>query len=468
MGSFVIPPKLVSPKTVSVILLALVFLALLMQVADYYWVQTRQLNQADESLRQDAERLCAFIRVARQQGLSSSTIKNELGRYYSQSDTSAFVEIIENESLLFRSPNVTPEASLRLLQSTTGAGKPVTLEQPPTSMRVYSTTEGPVKLYVARSYSDIHSSWMRVHFAFTFAAIALLILLAPAGVIIGLYWHRPVRILKKHIESLSLEYKRLPLPPIPDFPTDDTLQLVGRIHSIIEKLHDSRSRALTFSSMASHEMRTPLSIIRQQLEVALSLPNPDPSLQKAITSAYDEVLGLNRTVEDLLSLSTLQTGTAHLSFTYFGLHDFLNAFYDEALFLTRDKDISVVLAKVPSITIQADAGRLRQVFFNLLDNSIKNTPKHGRIHISADAQEDDVLILFSDTGRGISPQILARIFEPFFSETSNANDVRGTGLGLALVKWIVESHNGKIVVESELKKGTDFLIRIPKFQTAPD
>jgi two-component system phosphate regulon sensor histidine kinase PhoR len=219
--------------------------------------------------------------------------------------------------------------------------------------------------------------------------------------------------------------------------------------------------------MASHEMRTPLSIIRHQLEVALSMPYQDPSLQKAIASAYDEVLRLNGTVEDLLNLSTLQTGTANLSFTYFGLHDFLKVFYDEALFLTRQKGISIVFAKVQPMTIEADAGRLRQVLFNLLDNSIKNTPAEGRIRITAEAQENDVLITFSDTGRGISPQSLSRIFEPFYSETSNDADGRGTGLGLSLVKWIVESHSGKISVESKLNEGTTFLIRIPKFQSTP-
>jgi signal transduction histidine kinase len=468
MGSSKILPKLVSPKAVSIILLTLVSLALIAEVAHYYWAEDQPLTQVDQSLAEDAGGLYAVLSLAKQQGLSSSAIRNTVSQYYSLVRTGSYFEILENDSTLFRSTDLDPRFSFRSLRSTASGGGPITLQHSPTPMRVYTKAEGRYKLYVARSLSEIDLSWKKTHSALSFTVIALLILLAPGGLIIALYWHRPTRILKKHIESLSLQPKHLPLPPIPDFTNNDTSQLVRRIHTILENLHDSRSRALTFSSMASHEMRTPLSIIRHQLEVALSMPYQDPSLQKAIASAYDEVLRLNGTVEDLLNLSTLQTGTANLSFTYFGLHDFLKTFYDEAMFLTREKGISVVFAKVSPVTIEADAGRLRQVLFNLLDNSIKNTPAEGKIRITAEAQENDVLITFSDTGRGISPQNMTRIFEPFYSETSNDADVRGTGLGLSLVKWIVESHNGKLDVESKLNEGTTFFIRIPKFQSTPN
>ena len=212
-------------------------------------------------------------------------------------------------------------------------------------------------------------------------------------------------------------------------------------------------------------MRTPLSLIRNYLEVALNSPDVDPSVLKMIASAYDEALVLGGTVEDLLNLSTLQAGTANLTFTYFPLQEFLKSFYDEAMMLARHKDITVVLAKPPQGTMEADTARLRQVMFNLLDNAIKNTKPGGRIHISSEIQGNDILITFSDTGRGISSENLTRIFEPFFKDTCEDATTPGVGLGLPLVKWIIESHGGSVAVKSEPGKGTTFCLRIPRYHS---
>lgn len=467
MRSFASFVHLVSPKAVAIILSTLVGLGLIAEAAHYYWSQNEPLKEIDQRLMHEAGGLQAILRVARQQGLSSGAIKSSLDHYCSLNKTESYIEIIENDSVLFRSSNLSPEISFRTVHGRPQAWDLMTLEQSPHPVRLFSSIEEPYQFFVARSLSETESSWTKTHPALDYVFLAVLILLAPGGLIIAFYWHRPIQTLKKHVEDLSLRSKLLPLPPIPEFADSDISELVARIHKIIQDLHDSTSRALTFSSMASHEMRTPLSIIRHQLETALSSAVDDPAAQKVIATTYDEILRLSRTVEDLLSLTKLQAGTENLYFTYFGLHDFLKVFYDEALFLTRPKDITVVLSKVPPITIEADAGRLRQVLFNLLDNSIKNTPPQGRIRIAAEDQKDDVLITFSDTGRGIAPQNLSQIFEPFYSEAPNETDGRGTGLGLTLVKWIIESHRGNISVQSELNKGTEFVIRIPKFQTTP-
>jgi signal transduction histidine kinase len=461
-----LPPKFVSPKVVSATILVLIGLVLAVELADYWWTEEASMHQIDASLIREANRLYAVVTIARENGLTSSLPGHALDRYLSLSKANCYVEVMQYDTLIYRSSNLDPTISLgyHLDES----GKPVTLALSSQSMRVISVTQGPLKFFVARTITPSELGVAKQHIFFVSAIILLMILLVPASLIIALYWYRPARALRKHVENLFHQPRHLPLPPVPDFAHHDTNELVDRIHAIIKDVHESRSHALTFSSMASHEMRTPLSIIRNQLESALAASNNEPVLQKAIASAYDEVLRLSGTVEDLLNLSTLQAGGVNLNLTYFSLNEFLKTLYDEALFLTRPKDITAVLAKGPQVTLQADAGRLRQVFLNLLDNSIKNTPIHGRIRITYEVQNDDVVIVFSDTGRGISPENLPRIFDPFFRENSQETEMRGSGLGLSLVKWIIESHGGRVTVESALGTGTSFFIRIPRYHTTPD
>jgi signal transduction histidine kinase len=208
-------------------------------------------------------------------------------------------------------------------------------------------------------------------------------------------------------------------------------------------------------------LRTPLSIIRSQLESPLASHSRTKELRSVVASAYDEMLRLSRTVEDLLSLGTMQVGTLTLNLETISLFKFLNHFYDEALFLSRPKNITVVLKKGQEVYLKVDVIRIRQVFFNLLDNAIKNTSSGNRIRMSYHIEGNNVVIVFADTGIGIAPDKLEKIFEPFFTYAQKSGIHRGAGLGLALVKWIIELHRGSITVLSEINKGTEFMISLP-------
>jgi signal transduction histidine kinase len=462
-----IPPKLVSPKVVAIVIFVLTILTLGAEIMDYWATEAAISEQVERSLSREAKRLFAVLEITKELNFLPAARFEALNRYLKLSEANSYVEVMEGDLVLYRSANLDPSVSLATRTPDSNSGKPVTIAFSSQSMRVFALVENPYRIYVARALSIEEVSWTRRHSFMVLVSVAFLLLLAPASAIVALYWHRPARALRRHVEGLWKQPRHLPLPPVPDFAHHDTNELVERIHTVIKDIHDSRSQSLTFSSMASHEMRTPLSIVRHQLETALASPTNEAALQKLIASAYDEVLRLSGTVEDLLNLSTLQAGAANLNFSYISVHEFLKTLYDEALFLTRPKDITAVLSKGPSVTIEADESRLRQVFLNLLDNSIKNTPRRGRIRISYEERGNCVVITFSDTGRGISPENLSRIFEPFFRVSSQDTDMHGSGLGLSLVKWIIESHRGKVSVESELGKGTTFYIQIPRYQSTP-
>jgi signal transduction histidine kinase len=166
-------------------------------------------------------------------------------------------------------------------------------------------------------------------------------------------------------------------------------------------------------------------------------------------------------VDDFLSLATIQAGTFKLERRRAGLHVLLNEFYEDALFISREKDVSFVMLRGPEVFIAADVIRIREVLFNLFDNAIKHTPSKGSIRLGYEVRDQEVILQFGDSGSGIPENELPRIFNFFDKGHGNGQGVHGAGLGLALVKCIIEAHHGTIAVDSELNKGTTFTIKLP-------
>jgi two-component system sensor histidine kinase ResE len=223
-------------------------------------------------------------------------------------------------------------------------------------------------------------------------------------------------------------------------------------------------QVLGFSTLASHELRTPLTVVRNELEEALQEGTPQEALQTTLASTYDEILRLSRIVEDLLSLSTMQAGTFRLQLATTDLCSFLSDFCDEALIICQEKRIAVARDFPHGIVAELDPDRFRYVLFNLLDNAVKHTPEEGTITVSARSEGGWIIIGFADTGTGIPEDHLPNIFDPFRSAGTDPARTPGTGLGLALVQWIVEAHGGTVCVEQSNTRGTKFSISIPVAQ----
>ncbi len=293
---------------------------------------------------------------------------------------------------------------------------------------------------------------------------ALIIALAGGIYIIVNRRLDPVQTLKKFTEKAE----RYPLSK--DFPdiqlneNSDSAATVSSIYEFMKRRHEKVQRVLHFSSLASHELRTPLSIIRNQLEDGLQADITLDRLNEIVASTYDEIIWLHHLLNDLLTISTLQAGTMRIEKSEVNFHSFIKEIYDEVLLLSREKNISVVLARGPQITLPCDPGRLRQVVFNLIENALKNTPEKGKIRITYRSVNNSLECKISDTGCGISDDQIDKIFEPFYQAPKDGDQVRqGAGLGLTLVQWIIEAHNGAIQVESEEGKGTTFTIYLPLF-----
>jgi PAS domain S-box-containing protein len=243
--------------------------------------------------------------------------------------------------------------------------------------------------------------------------------------------------------------------------------LARDISEVVGKLGTRARQTLSFSSLASHQLRTPLTILRSQLENALRPDLSAASLRKTLSSTYDEILHLSHIVDVLLSLSRMQAGTARLDVQEVDFYNLLKEIHRESVVMAREKKISIDFGKGPHVQIHADPEQIRQVLLNLLDNAIKYTPVRGRICLRYSVAGDELLFQIENSGDGIAPGILPHIFDPFRSGESEKSVEQGTGLGLALAKWIVESHRGTIEARSIPGEATTFSIRLPVGTSPP-
>ncbi len=226
----------------------------------------------------------------------------------------------------------------------------------------------------------------------------------------------------------------------------------------LEKLFNEQK---SFLADASHELKTPLTVIQGYAEVALLSPEVrnNPEAANGFEGILSVTTQMKRIVNDLLFLSRSSLGKLPMEEKAVDLKNLLEKIQEDAKILAQTKNISYSLDAVPA-TIVGDESRLRQVFFVLLDNAIKFTPSGGRIDVDTRVAGNVVRLGFSDTGSGIPEKDIPYIFDRFY-QVDRSRSKEGAGLGLAIAKVIIESHGGEVKVESQPGKGTRFSIDFP-------
>jgi signal transduction histidine kinase len=248
---------------------------------------------------------------------------------------------------------------------------------------------------------------------------------------------------------------------------------------MISRLDQSFRQIKQFSSDASHELKTPLTILKGEVEVTLRKERPPQEYQQTLKSNLEEINRMSKIVEDLLLLSRAETGEVRLSKEDINLTDILNEVVTQMDRLAKSKGLYLSTSNhYQDIHIFGDALRIRELFINLIENGIKYTEEGGSIHIilqkenapparsQSDREQGEngefAKVIISDTGIGIAKEDQERIFSRFFRvDKARSREQGGSGLGLSICKWIVEAHQGEIKVESELGKGSSFIVKLP-------
>lgn len=245
---------------------------------------------------------------------------------------------------------------------------------------------------------------------------------------------------------------------------DELGRLAVTFNRMIARLQAAFERQRQFTADASHEMRTPLAVMRGDIEIALRRERKPEEYRSVLTSNLEEIIRLSRLVEDLLMLARADAGQTLLQCEPMALDELCAQVTEYLTPLAEDKGQQLqYLPPSSPVKVNGDAQRLKQLLLNLLDNAIKYTPPNGTIQLTLTQEQQDAVLSISDTGRGIPEEDLPHIFDRFFRHSRSTSDktVQGFGLGLSIVKWIVDSHGGKITAESKLDKGTKFTVRLP-------
>lgn len=231
----------------------------------------------------------------------------------------------------------------------------------------------------------------------------------------------------------------------------------------LEKLERVRSE---FLGNVSHELRTPLFSTQGLIETLLHGAMDDKKVNKDfLKRALNNIERLNSLLEELIDISRIESGEMKLRVRYFDILPILKTTTAELQNFAEQRSITLTLS-APSneeIKVFGDSERLRQVIVNLVENAIKYSEPNDSVTVLCRNEKESVVISVQDTGIGIAPQHLSRIFERFYRvDKDRSRDVGGSGLGLAIVKHIIEAHNQSITVDSTVGVGTTFTFSVSK------
>lgn len=250
---------------------------------------------------------------------------------------------------------------------------------------------------------------------------------------------------------------------IPARNVDDEIgRLISTFNDMIQRLHDSFAQVRQFSADASHELRTPLTVMRGEIELALRNPKTPEEYRQVLESSMEEIIRMSSIIENLLTLAKADQGSYEVNLSEVNLGSLVEELYDDSEMLAEGKHIRVALTRSDPITIVGDKVRLRQLFLNLIDNAIKYTPEGGEVSLSVERHNGAAIFRVADTGIGIGPADIDRVFDRFYRvDKARSREIGGTGLGLSIAKWITELHRGTITVKSEVDKGSVFTVALP-------
>jgi heavy metal sensor kinase len=318
-------------------------------------------------------------------------------------------------------------------------------------------------LQVAMSSEEVRTMMRLLRDFILFIVPVLLGFVALGGYFFVRRAFRPVAAIVKTVNNITSEDLSLRVKSTAS--RDEIGQLTDTFNRMIDRLEKSFRSMKEFSGNASHELKTPLTVISGEIEVALRKDRDIGEYKNVLSTVKDETANLQAIINDLLFLSRMDSGSVSFSFEGLSLEEPLLDAYEENCNFAERKGIKIILERIEPIPVNGNRTLIRRLFSNLLQNAVKYTEGKGKIHISLNRENDTACFMIADTGIGIPRESLPYIFDSFYrvkhSRDESTPETGGAGLGLTIVKRIVELHKGDISVESSEGKGTVFNVRFP-------
>jgi heavy metal sensor kinase len=250
---------------------------------------------------------------------------------------------------------------------------------------------------------------------------------------------------------------------LPSRSIGDELDEVARaFNGTLQRLERAVTEMRQFSAALAHELKTPLAGLRGEIELSLRRLAPGDLRGRTFGSQLEEIDKLTRLIDQILTMARAESGQIPLQFESVDLPTLGAEVVSDLEPLAEARGIALVSEVPASFTIAGDAGWLQRLMLNLVDNALKFTRDGGRVTLSVACDGEAARVDVDDTGIGMPADVVARLFEPFFrADPARPSTVEGAGLGLSLVKWIVDAHGGRISVASSPGFGSSFTVWLP-------
>jgi len=283
--------------------------------------------------------------------------------------------------------------------------------------------------------------------------------------LLGGWWltRKALTPVSKLTEAITRVHERNLREPLPRTGSGDEFDRLTEVfNAMLARLDDSFNRIREFTLHASHELKTPLTILCGEIETALRDEALLPAERDRLGSQLDELRRLARIVDGLTLLAKADAGQVELKFEPVQLDELVRDNFADTQILAEPQHIEVALAACEGIPIRGDRHRLRQLLLNLADNAVKYNQPQGRVTMSLRRANGVAEFTIANTGPGIPPASLPRVFDRFFrGDPAHGHEVDGCGLGLSIAKWIVSAHKGTIQIESAPAQPTTVTVRLP-------
>jgi two-component system OmpR family sensor kinase len=243
---------------------------------------------------------------------------------------------------------------------------------------------------------------------------------------------------------------------------DELDRLAATLNDMLGRLDAAFQQIRQFSADASHELQTPLTILKGEIEVALRTARSPQEYQRVLASALEESDRIARLVEALLLLSRADAGVLRMDCQPVDLADLVAEVVEQARVLAATQGVSLESQPVAPITIHGDRVHLRRLLLNLVDNGIKYTPAGGRVLLSLKRDKEWAALQITDSGIGLAAQEQERVFQRFYRTPEAVSQGKeGSGLGLCIARSIATAHGGRLEVQSAIGCGSTFTVFLP-------
>jgi heavy metal sensor kinase len=261
----------------------------------------------------------------------------------------------------------------------------------------------------------------------------------------------------KHITGASLSSRLDPGGSAEEFTV-----LAASFNELLSRLDSAFDAMRRFTADASHELRTPIAIIRAEADVTLARNRTNAEYKESLEIIQDEARRLSSPVNDLLSLARADSGRTTLQLQEISLNELVADCCRSVQPLADVHQLQLDCNCSLDVSFRGDEAFLRRMVLNLLDNAISYTPSGGKISVALEEQGPELRIRVSDTGTGIAPEIAPHVFDRFYRADKTRSRDEGSGLGLAIVKWIAEAHKGMVELSNRPGGGSTFTVSLPR------